>query len=192
MRALDAALKLTGLFPPFSCRPTWLRGAHTQKLRDEEGATGEAERERHEAPGGVDEHLRLDESNIATADSDLTAAGSEDVLDPVGLRPVRQREHVVVAALQQEDWSPIAAPADAAGVGQGDEPGQPAANNRVTGLTMCVVNRRRNQSLVVAATRLCPIGGSPRSTESAWPLVIGRKFIRTTLRVSAQVSSSRR
>jgi hypothetical protein len=79
------------------------RGTHAQKLRGKDRAAGKAVGEGHQPPGRIDKHLRLDEPDVATTGAQLAASRGEDVLHPVGVRPVRQREHVVVPAPEPED-----------------------------------------------------------------------------------------
>src|SRR5213594_668253 len=97
-------------------------------------SAGKAVGEGHEPPGLVDEYLGLNEPEVATADAHLGATCGEDVLYPVGFRPVGKREYVVVASPKHEDRDPIAASARAAGVGQDAAAGQPAEEQKGPGV----------------------------------------------------------
>lgn len=85
------------------CLEFLLDPTQPEDLRHTHEAAHEPYGQRHPAKSRIDDHLRLDQVNVATARPHIALAGDEDVLEPLDVGAVREGEDVVIATAKHVD-----------------------------------------------------------------------------------------
>src|SRR5262245_19665103 len=130
----SAAAKTSPTEPDAACCATRSGDPHPQEFRDAVEPEEGPDQQRHGPLFRVDEQLWLDEADLMAPDADPALPGREDVLHPVDVRAIGQREHVRVAAPEDVHRGPVGLAALAALVDQEPErwqPGREPSRDRV-------------------------------------------------------------
>ena len=108
-----------------------LHHAHAEYLPDpiDTGQEGTDEG-RQRAQLRIGDHQRLDQVHVAALRSNVAVTCREDVLQPIDLRSIGERKHVIVAAPEGVDWIPVRSARAAPNVTQDREPRQPAGEQQ--------------------------------------------------------------
>ena len=159
--------------------------SHDGELEEVRGAQhgeGGPDRRRHQTALRVSVEAWLGQDQAAAASLEDAAAGAHDVLHPLGLRTVGQRDHDGIASPEGQDGRPVGLSGPAPRVDDLAEAGKPQGHGSQQGVRDASIEAAEPMRKGHAASADAPSGSRPVSKAAGTVLayVLGARYQRST------------